>query len=136
MVTLHLYKLKPRGWLTTTPDLSPPSGAELVLVSSAESQAAAQDKIDRFKGDPPYLTVQRVFQDALESGLTPSEAVLKVHREIGVVNIGAWIAHFNEALGINSSAVASLFIEWYPDDKSSSMSDEEFNKRIVTLKNA
>jgi len=138
MITLHLYKC-PRGWYTTTPELShnAPTDAELVMVASGESEAEAQDQIDRHIGNPPYLEVRKLFESSLKSGLAPSEAVKRVHEDIGVVSAFVWPDHFHEVLGIDRYEVQLLFISWWPDQKTGSdMGDEEFNEKISELENA
>lgn len=137
MVTLHLYKLRPSGWLATPPEYShkAPPDAELVFVSSAETEGEARDKIDRFMECPPYLEIQKCFSEAIKSGLAPSDAVRAVHKNIGVISAGEWPEHFREVLGTEIMPVSYLFIEWWPDH-TSGMSDEEFNKRVLALSNA
>jgi hypothetical protein len=109
-----------------------PSGAELVLAPTADTREEALTEIDRFMGVPPYLDVRNIFQAALKSGLQPSEAVRKVHNEIGEISGAVWPEHFHDALGIDRSDIASLFIAWWPTDETE-MKDVEFNKRIYSL---
>ena|SRR5215813_13727214 len=109
-----------------------PSDAELIFSSTASSYAEAQTEVDRFLGHPPYLDVRAMFQAALKSGLRPSEAVRKVHIELGAVGFPVWPDHFHDALGADRGEIASLFVAWWPTGRTD-LTDDEFDRRVLAL---
>jgi hypothetical protein len=112
-----------------------PADAQQIYSSPSSSREEALTEIDRLIGRPAYLDVQRAFQAALDAGLPPAGAVRKVHCQIGEVSAGVWPDHFQQVLGADPSAIASLFVAWWPSGVAD-ITDEDFNARVRALSDA